>query len=337
MNSPEPQNFDEPSLQATVYRLVRGNIESGNLPPGMPISEYRLAQELALSREPVGRALQQLESDGLIVRDQPRGYRVEGAPRLDGREMPGLEISEDTRELVRGRAEWQKIWNRVQGDLIASMPFGRYKVIESTMAGHYGVSRTVTRDLLARLEILGLIEREGRSQCFLRQLTPELLSELYEVRRLLEPQALIGAAPFLDRDMLGGMRDRLVEAERRYPEVSAEEIDQFETDLHVLCTEPCPNRWLVKLVRQSLMLVLATNRLLPIYLGNPPADPFFAEHRMVIELLLNRAPEAAASALFAHLTAAERKLHLRVAALQNHTPIVPPYLVRAVVPRRDRR
>src|SRR6185312_11645693 len=123
MNSPEPQSFDEPSLQATVYRLVRGNIESGNLPPGMPISEYRLAQELALSREPVGRALQQLESDGLIVRDQPRGYRVEGAPRLDGREMPGLEISEDTRELVRGRAEWQKIWNRVQGDLIASMPF----------------------------------------------------------------------------------------------------------------------------------------------------------------------------------------------------------------------
>jgi len=332
MSSPDVLSLGAQPLHATVYRVVRGNIESGNLPPGTPISEYRLAQELALSREPVGRALQQLESEGLIVRDQPRGYRVEGGPRLAGRDMPSLDLSDETRELVRGRAEWQKIWDRVQGDLIAAMPFGRYKVIESTMASHYGVSRTVTRDLLGRLEILGLIEREGRSQCFLRQLTPQLLSELYEVRRLLEPPALVGAAPFLARDMLGGMRDRLVEAERRYPDVSAEEIDRFETDLHVLCTEPCPNRWLVKLVRQSQMLVLATNRLLPIYLGNPAADPFFAEHRLVTELLLNQAPDAAASALVAHLTAAERKLHLRIAALRTHTPIVPPYLVPAIRP-----
>ncbi len=32
------------------------------------------------------------------------------------------------------------------------MPFGRYKIIELTMADYHGVSRTVTRDLLGRLE-----------------------------------------------------------------------------------------------------------------------------------------------------------------------------------------
>ena len=160
------------------------NIESGRLPPGTPLTEYGLAQELSLSRVPVGRALLRLEEEGLLARDGARGYVVGGAPRLSGRERQELEIPEDALDLVRGRSEWRKIWDRVQGDLVACMPFGRYKIIEMTMAAHYGVSRTVTRDLLARLDTLGLVEREGRSQCYLRRLTPGLMAELYQMRRL---------------------------------------------------------------------------------------------------------------------------------------------------------
>jgi DNA-binding GntR family transcriptional regulator len=55
-------------------------------------------------------------------------------------------------------------------------------------------------------------------------------------------------------------------------------------------------------------------------------EPFFAEHRLVFELLLASAPEAAALALEAHLTSAERKQYLRLAELQAHRPRVPPYL-----------
>ena len=75
------------------------------------------------------------------------------------------------------------------------------------------------------------------------------------------------------------------------------------------------------------MLVLATNRLIPLYLGMPGSEPFFAEHRLVLELLLNGAPEAAALALEAHLRSAVRKQHLRLIELRAHRPVVPPYLV----------
>ncbi len=329
MSSSDLAFGEEPSLHLTVYRLVRDNIESGKLPPGTILTEYRLANQFALSRDPVGRALRRLEAEGFVARDQIRGYSVGGEPGLPSRELPSLDISEDTLELFRGRAEWRKIWERVQGDLIACMPFGRYKIVEMTMATHYGVSRTVTRDLLARLETLSLVEREGRSQCYLRQLTPELMIELYELRCLLEPQALIKAAPLQRRESLERMRDDLLDAERRYPEVGPADMARYEEDLHVASTEDCPNRTLVGAVRQNQMLVLATNRLIPLYLGMPRSEPFFAEHRLVVELLLNGAPEAAGVALEAHLKSAERKQLARLSELRVHTPVVPPYLVAA--------
>jgi DNA-binding GntR family transcriptional regulator len=268
-----------------------------------------------------------LETEGVIVRDETRGYLVGGGPRAPGRVIPALDISSATLELFRGRTEWQKIWDRVQDDLIACMPFGRYKVVEMTMATYYGVSRTVTRDLLARLETLGLIEREGRSQCYLRQLTPELMTELYEVRCLLEPAALLQAAPCHRKETLEHMRAELLDAEHRYPDVPAADFASYEDHLHVASTEDCPNRSLLDAVRRSQMLVLATNRLIPLYLGMPSSEPFFAEHRLVVELLLNDAAEAAALALEAHLKSAVRKQHLRLAELRKHEPRVPPYLV----------
>ena len=327
MSSAEASADEELSLSSVLYQAVRANIESGRLPAGMLLNEHRLAQQLAVSRAPISRALQRLAADGLIARNAMRGYRVPGAEASPARSMPLLELSPEVAEIVRGRAGWEKIWDQVESDLVACMPFGRFKINELAMAEHYGVSRTVTRDLLARLEARGLTEKVGRSQCFLPELTPELMRDLYEVRRLIEPTALFNAAPHLARDRLEEMREDLREAERQYPDLSAADIARFEDDLHIECTERCPNRPLISALRQSQLPVLATNRLFQIYLGLPALEPFLAEHRLVIELMLNDAPEAAAVALDAHLRSAVRKQHGRLKDLKtHHRPTVPAYL-----------
>jgi DNA-binding GntR family transcriptional regulator len=327
MNSTEAGPEDQPSLSAALYQVVRANIDSGRLPPGAVLNEHRLAQQLAVSRAPVSRALQKLTADGFIARNGAHGYRVPGAESSPLRHMPLLELSPEAIEIVRGRASWEKIWDRVESDLVGCMPFGRFKINELAMAEHYGVSRAVTRDLLARLEARGLVEKAGRSQCFLPELTPELMSDLYEVRRLLEPTALLNAAPHLARERLEAMRKDLREAESKYPNLSSADIARYENDLHVECTQACPNRSLISALRQSQLPVLATNRLFQIYLGMPALEPFLAEHRLVIELMLNGAADSAAVALDAHLRSAVRKQHGRLKDLKaHHRPIVPPYL-----------
>ena len=76
------------------------------------------------------------------------------------------------------------------------------------------------------------------------------------------------------------------------------------------------------------MMVLATNRLIQLYLRMPQAEPFLAEHCLVVDLLLSGSPEAAAIALEAHLRTAVRKQHARLADLKaHHQPMVPPYLL----------
>jgi DNA-binding GntR family transcriptional regulator len=84
---------------------------------------------------------------------------------------------------------------------------------------------------------------------------------------------------------------------------------------------------LVSALRQSQLPILATNRLFQIYLGMPALEPFLAEHRLVIELILNNAPDAAAVALDAHLRSAARKQQTRLRDLKaHHRPTVPLYL-----------
>jgi hypothetical protein len=58
----------------------------------------------------------------------------------------------------------------------------------------------------------------------------------------------------------------------------------------------------------------------------PALEPFLAD-RLVIELILNNAPDAAAVALDAHLRSAARKQQTRLKDLKaHHRPTVPLYL-----------
>jgi len=59
-----------------VYQILRKRIIDLDLPPGYPINEADLAEELGVSKTPVREALRQLESDGLVVNVPARGSMV---------------------------------------------------------------------------------------------------------------------------------------------------------------------------------------------------------------------------------------------------------------------
>lgn len=66
-----------------VYAELRQLLRAGGLPPGQPLQEAALAEQLGVSRTPVREALRHLESDGLVVPDG-RGYTV---PALGDRDV----------------------------------------------------------------------------------------------------------------------------------------------------------------------------------------------------------------------------------------------------------
>ncbi len=76
-------------LGERVYAALRQLLRAGRIPPGQPLQEAALAEQLGVSRTPVREALRHLESDGLVVPDG-RGYTVPALSERDVEEIYAL-------------------------------------------------------------------------------------------------------------------------------------------------------------------------------------------------------------------------------------------------------
>lgn len=87
-----------PDLVDQVYQALLGAISDGSLAPGARITQEELAQQLAVSRQPVLQALRLLKQDGLVLDAPGRGVQV--AP-LDA---PGIAAVYQVRGALDGLA-----------------------------------------------------------------------------------------------------------------------------------------------------------------------------------------------------------------------------------------
>ena len=292
------------------------------------------------------RALELLAEDGLISRFGGRGYLVGGpadAAKPDRVNLLtlDLEVSGDIQDYAQ-RATWQKIYGEVAESVVACTPFGAYQISESAMCAHFEVSRTVVRDVLARLNHDGLIEKDRWSHWTAGPLTARDVREHYEVRRLLEPAALRLAAPSLRRDDLEAMRARVESARRSAHHGGAEAVEALECDLHESCLALVPNRRLVAAIRRSRSPEVI-NRLFAEHFGLHDRAVALDEHDRVLAHLLAGDAEGAAEALERHLELAMERTRARLKVLSVLTARgVAPYLTplveeRGVKPKPARR
>ena len=312
-------NASPPRLYEIVERALRSSIRTGRLPAGLVLLEGPIAGIFQTSRAPVQRALARLEADGLIHRFEGRGYLVGPeaagtAPlRADIRGF-GLDAAEEIDEAQQSRASWERIYATAERQIASCLVFGRYRIVEAEMADHFGVSRTVVRDVLGRLQERGLIEKNASSHWIAGPLTARAIRDLYEMRRLLEPPALVAAAPSLPSGDIEAMLDRLRRAEAAGATPPPETMDAVEEDLHVRCVLATPNARLADALRHNQLPLLATHAFTR-SLGIADDQPILTEHRLVLELLAQEAWPAAAAVLETHLQAAERRAVARLKTL----------------------
>lgn len=321
-------------LYEIIEKVLRGYIVDGKLPTGLVLLEGPIAQLFETSRAPVQKALRLLNKEGLIQRFEGRGYVIPAndpdfAPlRMDIREA-GLIIPREVGLSLRPQSSWQRIYGQAQRDLAAAAAFGRYHINEARMADFFGVSRTVVRDTLGRLNERGIVHKTARSRWVTGPLTAAATREMYQIRALLEPAALLSAAPDLDHNVLSGMLDQLLFLESDQQSLTSELLYQLDRHLHVDRVLSINNNRLILTIRQN-QLPLLTNRIFHESLGTSDASATLIEHRLIVEHLLRDAPEAAAAALVAHLNAALRRSLARLKVLSVvPAPKLLPYLSKA--------
>lgn len=313
-----------------VAAALRSNIVSGRLPTGLVLLEGPIASLMRTSRAPVQAALRILEEEKLIRRFGGRGYLVGRA----GTSVPpvrrdiaklGLRIPNEIDAALQNRGLWEVVYEEVESAVAACLIFGKFRIIESELGDYYGVSRTVVRDVLSRLHERGLITKTQSSHWIVGPLTAESARERFQVRQLLEPEALRLAGDRIDLEKIA----QLLQRERTRDPAAHGPADwmQLEQDLMDHCIFRAPNQHLVDLIRHNQMPLAAASRALT-KLGLPEDEIAVSEYIMLFELIAARAIDAAAIFLRNHLTAlAEKNLaRLKIVAVISEAQVRVSYL-----------
>jgi DNA-binding GntR family transcriptional regulator len=310
-----------------IKRALQTGISDGRLPAGAVLSEGVLASIFGASRSPVRQAFAELEREGVVRRFDGRGVVVSGAdiPPIRMEITPSmLGLDSDPSEVVRGDA-WETVYYDLERSIIHRSVFGRVRVNELALARHYGVGRTVARNLLVRAQTAGILTKGDKAHWYIVPLSATRIRDLYELRIALEPLLIKTAAASIPPKRLSAMEARLHEISRLFPSVTVTQLDELEDDLHVQCLGYSRNKEMIEALKRTHCTLVIGKHIQAALAKHPQIDPFMDEHLAVIQALKDRDGEAAAAALVSHLTMTQKKATERLEAFRalNTVPSIP--------------
>lgn len=303
-----------PRLYERAFEILARQIGEGAIAPGARLRESGVAIQFGISRAPARRALAELDRCGLIEKSPGRGYTVVGAV---GSPPSGSAptVAEDHPIRLLSSSTWERIYGEVEEEIVARISFATWRVNEAVLARHYGVSRTVARDVVGRLQQRGVIHKDDSGRWYAPALTREHVGELYELRWVLEPLALVKAAPNLPPDLLPRMRRHLEDAIAHAREIGGDTLDRLEEEMHIEMLGHCGNRTLMQAISLPQSLLVAHRFL---YRWTPrlfETEPFLPEHMDIVEHLEKGLADDAAQVLEDHLRVSRDRAMTRVDAI----------------------
>ncbi|EEY71846.1 GntR family transcriptional regulator [Grimontia hollisae] len=317
-----------------IKETIRNAIESKQIAAGQILLEFPLSKLFHTSRVPVRQALELLHTEGLIKKLDGRGYLV-----TNGKDNPpairkqlnesnlGLDHNVD---LFDNRTPSEKIFSAVESAITDCIAFGHFRIVETDLIKYFGVSSTVSRQVLLKLKDMGLVEKADNSHWVSGPLTSQSVTEYYDLRILLEPAALRRSIPHLRKSELLEMRSKLVALLTGSSQPLISDIESIERDLHSKCLSHSGNSKLIKIVNQS-QIPLVVNHNFYKFFGTSNCKKSISEHLDILNHLINNDIEAAAESLEVHLKSAKLRTSQRLKSLAVcPEPNLPPYIKRIV-------
>jgi DNA-binding GntR family transcriptional regulator len=106
----------------------------------------------------------------------------------------------------------QSLVNRLEEDIVLGYLQPRERLIEDDLIERFAAKRHAVREALARLERLGIVERQPNRGATVRALTPRDVEEIYAVREILE----LAAAREVARGATPDDIQRVVQAQQQH-------------------------------------------------------------------------------------------------------------------------
>ncbi|MEN9452494.1 MAG: hypothetical protein RLZZ369_1553 [Pseudomonadota bacterium] len=198
------------------------------------------------------------------------------------------------------------------------------KLVEQTIGNSFGVSRTLVRQALFKLQQVKLVTQEPARGTFVAQPSITEAREVFAVRRMIEGQML--------RDLIARITPADVKRLKAHIKAEQQAVQKIDVagrttllfDFHVLMAQMQGNQVLVDLMAE---LVSRCSLITLMYQSAADAYTSHTEHAAILQAIENRDAELAVAVMAEHLLTVERQLteHPRVAhvALPNPTSVKP--------------
>jgi DNA-binding GntR family transcriptional regulator len=203
---------------------------------------------------------------------------------------------------------WQTLYDEVEARIVHRAFFGRARINEHELARHYGVGRKVARDVLSRLETLGMTEKDEASRWSVVPLDERRIREPYELRAHLEPLAIAGAMDDIAPNDLAAMSARHAEGLARYADITATKMYGLEVDQHVTCVQRSPNRELSQALQRTHGVLTLSKHTVGTRVAKPPREGLFEEHLAVFDAMARGDRDDVRAAVRNHILASEDSL-----------------------------
>lgn len=190
----------------------------------------------------------------------------------------------------------------VRGDLAPNA-----RLHQERLAEKLGVSRTPIREALLRLEREGLVYTQPRRGMFVRAVTSGQVSELYEIREVLEPVAARLACERATPKNVAAIEAIQSRHERKYPRESSAAF-RTNLELHLGLVQPCGNQLMLRFLR-TVWHQDAAFRIFSFYTEVSDLVPrMVGEHREIVDAFAAGDAESVEDLLRVHIRSAFKAL-----------------------------
>lgn len=132
------------------------------------------------------------------------------------------------------------VFDRLEEEIVSGVLQSGTVLTESELSARYGVSRTPVREALRRLEQEQLIVEKGKG-IQIRGITVENVREIFEIRKVLETEAVRLCTARIRPEVLTELR-QVVELQRVYAEFGGKEkLHSSDSEFHRAIYENCGN------------------------------------------------------------------------------------------------
>jgi len=229
-------------------------------------------------------------------------------------------------ETIRRDKVYEGVAKQIERLILKKLQPGDKLPSERELAETLGVSRSSIRDAIRSLELIGMVEprqgagtivRELSSQSLVNPLAnaikrkEELIGELLDCRKMLEPQLAARAATRASPDELGEMEEILARQERKLR--AGESTIAEDSEFHYAIALASGNSVVLK-VLDTLMDLLRDSRERSLQQEGRPQKSL-AGHRRILAAIKRRDSDAAKAAMRRHIENVEKI----VLSITHHT------------------